>query len=336
LQARERVRHTIAHQAVSPLPYRLKFAAPVAERLQAATGLPDVDRSLGNALAHVKMTPQAPPVQIEPATGQMDEFGCVWATGPDGAPYVVGHPLAQGDVRTYPFPDPCAPARFAEMARRTAIEQDRFVLFSFDWTLFERAHFMRGLEQFLTDMLLAPSLAHALLDRILAFNLVVIERACQLDVDGVILSDDYGTQRGLMMSPSHWRQFIRPRLQEEFEVIRRHDKAVFLHSCGDVSAILPDLVEIGLDVLHPVQPEVFDLAGLKAEYGSDLCFYGGISTQRTLPYGTPKDVEAEVRERISVLGRDGGYIIGPGIMVLADTPLENVVAFVEAVQQQVA
>jgi uroporphyrinogen decarboxylase len=281
------------------------------------------------------MTPQTPPRRDEHPPGQVDEFGCVWATGPDGSPFVVGHPLAQGDIETYPFPDPYAPARFEEMARWTMAEQDRFVLFSFDWTLFERAHFMRGLEQFLTDMLLAPALAHKLLDRILAFNLAVIERACKLDIDGVILSDDYGTQRGLMISPGHWRRFIRPRLQQEFQMVKRYGKAVVLHSCGDVSMILSDLVEIGLDVLHPVQPEVFDLAWLKAEYGRDLCFYGGISTQWTLPFGTPADVKAEVRERITVLGRDGGYIIGPGIMVLADTPPANVAAFIEAVQQQV-
>jgi uroporphyrinogen decarboxylase len=103
-----------------------------------------------------------------------------------------------------------------------------------------------------------------------------------------------------------------------------------------VTAVVPDLIEIGLDVLNPLQPEVLDLCRLKREYGRDLCFYGGISTQQTLPFGTPDDVRAEVRERVEIMAQDGGYIIAPGITVLADTPLENVLAFVDAVQHQEA
>ncbi len=334
MQAKEKVRRAIEHREVFPLPYRLKFVPVIGRKLQEVTGLPDFDRSIGNALAHLKMTLQPPPPHISHPIGQVDEFGCVWLTDEYTGSNVVEHPLADGGIDTFPFPDPHWPPRFETMARQASAEQDRFTLFSFDWTLFERAHFMRGMEQFLIDMLLKPSLAEALLDRILAFNLAVIEQACQLPIDGVILSDDYGMQKGLIMNPKHWRRFLKPRLRQEFELIKRYGKTVCLHSDGDVSAIVPDLIEIGLDVLNPVQPEALDLPWLKREYGKNLCFYGGISTQRTLPFGTPEDVKAEVGERIEIMGQEGGYIIAPGIVVLADTPMENVLAFVEAVQQQ--
>lgn len=336
--AKERVRRAIQHREVFPVPYRLKFTPSVARTLSETLpqGGPNLDRSLGNALAHLKMTPQPPPPHLIHPVGQVDEFGCVWFTDEDGGPYVAGHPLADSEIDAFPFPDPFWPSRFEAMAQQAVEEQDRFVLFSFEWSLFERAHFMRGMEQFLVDMMLEPSYAEALLDRILTFNLTVIEQACHLPIDGVILGDDYGTQRGLIMNPGHWRGFFKPRLQQQFELINRYGKVVCLHSCGDISAIVPDLIEIGLDVLNPLQPEVLDLPWLKREYGTDLCFYGGISTQQTLPFGTPEDVRAEVRERIEVMGRGGGYIIAPGIVVLADTPLENVLAFIEAVQEQEA
>ena len=336
MRDRERVRKAVRHQEVFPVPYRLKFMPAVAERLKEVLDLPDVDRSLGNALVHLKMTPQPVSQEVSGGSGQVDEFGCVWFTDKDGGPYVAGHPLADGVLDTYALPDPDWPLRFATMAAQAAEEEDRFVLFSFEWSLFERAHFLCGMEQFLVDMVLEPSRVEALLDRILDFNLAIIDRACQSPIDGIIFGDDYGTQRGLLMSPAHWRRFLKPLLQQQFELTKEHGKVACLHSCGDVTAIVPDLIEIGLDVLNPLQPEVLDLPWLKRQYGSDLAFYGGISTQRTLPFGTPDDVRAEVQERIEIMAVHGGYIIAPGITMLADTPMENVLAFVEAVQHQEA
>jgi uroporphyrinogen decarboxylase len=325
---------TIEHREFYPVPYRLKFAPDVARMLSELLHLPDADRSIGNALAHLKMTPQPFPPRMAYPSGDVDEFGCVWVTDRYGGPYVAAHPLEEGDVNSFPFPDPFWPGRFEAMAGQAEAEKDRFVLFSLEWSYFERAHFLCGLEKFLADMLLEPAQVHGLLDRILDFNLAVIEQACQLPIDGVILGDDYGTQNGLIMNPRHWRRFFKPGLQQQFELIRRHGKVVCLHSCGDISTILPDLIDIGLEVLNPLQPEALDLPWLKQEYGRELCFYGGISTQVTLPFGSARDVRAEVRNLIEVVGDGGGYIIAPGIIVLADTPQENVLALLDAVQNQ--
>jgi len=135
------------------------------------------------------------------------------------------------------------------------------------------------------------------------------------------------------MSPDHWREFIKPRLATLFARVKAEGLFTFLHSCGNVSEIIPDLIEIGLDVLHPIQPEAVDIALLKAEYGDKLAFYGGISTQRTLPHGTPEEVAAAVRQTVDVMSKGGGYILAPGITLQHDVPLENILAFILAAEE---
>ena len=149
-------------------------------------------------------------------------------------------------------------------------------------------------------------------------------------MDGIFLSDDYGHQQSLLMSPYHWQEFIKPRLRELFAKIKDAGLFTFLHSCGNVSEIVPDLIQVGLDVLHPVQPEAMDIASLKTEYGDKLAFYGGISTQKTLPRGTPEEVEDEVRQTAQFMAEGGGYILAPGITLQHDIPLENILAFIKA------
>ena len=140
------------------------------------------------------------------------------------------------------------------------------------------------------------------------------------------LSDDYGTQRGMLMSPSHWRGLIKPRLAEIYGLAKRHGRTVFHHSCGNIVPIIGDLIDLGLDVLHPIQPEAMDVAGLKREFGADVTFCGGIRTQDLLPHGTPQEVRDEVRRLKDLLGKGGGYILEPGITLQADVPMANLLA----------
>jgi uroporphyrinogen decarboxylase len=144
-------------------------------------------------------------------------------------------------------------------------------------------------------------------------------------------ADDIATQRGLMFSPDTWRRIFKPHLARQLSQARSLGYITWLHACGDVSSILPDLIEIGLDVLEPTQAHLpgMNATRLKREYGAHLTFFGGISTQRTLPRGTPEDVRREVRERMEVLGAGGGYIVSPDHTVLDDVPAENVIALYE-------
>jgi uroporphyrinogen decarboxylase len=171
---------------------------------------------------------------------------------------------------------------------------------------------------------------HDLLDAIAAYNLATLARMVETAPDGIFISDDYGLQRSLMMSPSDWREFIKPRLRRLLEAAQARGLVTMLHSCGCVAQIVPDLVELGLDILHPIQPEALDILALKREYGRDLTFCGGIGTQQVLPRGAPEEVRAEVLRVADAMGAGGGYILEPGITLQADVPLENLLALVEA------
>ena len=153
-----------------------------------------------------------------------------------------------------------------------------------------------------------------------------------MGVDMIWLGDDIGQQSGLLMSPRHWRRFLKPRMAELIAQIKSINPAVRVayHTDGCVYKLIPELIEIGIDVLNPVQPAAMDCARLKREWGRELCFWGSMDEQHTLPFGTPDDVRAEVRDRVSVLGAGGGLILGPTHHVQLDTPLENFWAMVEA------
>ena len=144
---------------------------------------------------------------------------------------------------------------------------------------------------------------------------------------------DWGQQHGLQMGPKLWRKFIYPVLKRMYRPVRESGRYVFIHSCGDVDELFDDLIEIGLNCFNPFQPEVMDVPALLNKYRRRLAFHGGLSTQKTLPYGTVEQVRAETH-RLLELGREGGYIFAPAHDVGGDVPLENMLAFIELVQAQ--
>ncbi|MGE5406385.1 MAG: uroporphyrinogen decarboxylase family protein, partial [Methanosarcina sp.] len=157
---------------------------------------------------------------------------------------------------------------------------------------------------------------------------------CTYPIDAFHYGDDWGQQYGLIMGIELWRKFFRPRLRKLYDEVHKAGLPVSIHSCGDISEIIPDLIEMGVNMITPLQAEALDFKYLKKEYGRNLTFWGGVSTQKTFPYGTPADVRAEVRERIKVLGTGGGYIIAPSHELQGDVPLENMLAFIDEVQNQ--
>jgi uroporphyrinogen decarboxylase len=310
----------------------MDFTPPVRKMLEEYYNTEDVDRAVGNYILWLSWHPSLD-FRGRRLGGRLvqDEFGVVWNDLPENRGYVEHHPLGMPDLSGYEFPDPYAPGRFDSLKEKMEAHSDLFLL-AWAGDLFERAHFLRGLADLLVDFYLNPQFVHDLLDNILEFLLGNVSQLVELGIDGIFLSDDYGHQNSLLMSPDHWREFIKPRLSEFFARIKDEGLFTFLHSCGNVSAIVPDLAEVGLDVLHPVQPEVMDIASLKVQYGDKLAFYGGISTQRTLPRGTPEEVEGEVRRTVQLMSKNGGYILAPGITLQHDIPMENILAFVRAAQ----
>jgi uroporphyrinogen decarboxylase len=198
------------------------------------------------------------------------------------------------------------------------------------FALFERAWTLRGLERFFVDMALDPVYAGELLDRITEIQLALIHRYIDLGVDGAYFGDDYGAQKSLLFSPAMWRDLIKPRLARLFAPFRTPDLPIIMHSDGQIDDILPDLVEIGLTTLNPVQPEVLDHDWLHEKFHGRLAYYGGISTQTVLPFGTPEEVRQSVQRCAQTLAPQGtGLLIAPSHRMMTDIPMANVNALLD-------
>ncbi|MBQ3591146.1 MAG: hypothetical protein II979_04335 [Clostridia bacterium] len=221
-------------------------------------------------------------------------------------------------------------SEFAETVRNLKEHTDAYVLVTIWGSHFEKANFARGIENFLADLAGDPEYAQRMLDFIIHKNIVMLENIVHTPgIDGILLGSDWGSQRDLMMSPACWRQMIAPGEQKEYDLIHEAGVDVWVHSCGDIRKIFPDLAEMGVDVLNPIQPECMDIYELKEKYGSRMTFWGGISTQKTLPYGSPEEVAAETRKVTDALSRSGGYIIAPSQEIQADVPFENLCALID-------
>ena len=197
------------------------------------------------------------------------------------------------------------------------------------------AMYLRGMEQVLMDSVLEPGIFQAIIDRIAGFYREYLTRlltAAQGGIDMVVTGDDFGTQHGLILSRGIWREFLGPGFKNFIEISHSFGVPVMHHSCGGIYEMIPDMIEAGLDVLNPLQPETYgmDFGRIKAEFGQQLCFHGGIGIQRNLPFGGPGDVQAEVGRALATLGADSGYIACTAHNIQADVPVENVLALFAA------
>ncbi|ADK80305.1 uroporphyrinogen decarboxylase family protein [Sediminispirochaeta smaragdinae] len=198
-------------------------------------------------------------------------------------------------------------------------------------TVFELAWQLRGLDTFFMDLALNPDMVEYMLDRITDILCEVTERALSAGgdlIDMVYFYDDVASNSNLLISKDMWNQFIRPRHEKIIAVAKRYDKSIMYHSDGALRMLLPELIDMGIDVLNPIQPDAAGMAlrGLKDDFGDRLCFHGGIDIKETLPKGSVDDVRAEVADRIGILGERGGYIMASSHHIQSDTPLENVLA----------
>ena len=263
-----------------------------------------------------------------------DLFGVVWDRRVDKDIGVVdGYRLGEPTLKGFAFPDSSDPRLYADIPGLIASGRDGLRVFSIGFSLYERAWTLRGMENLMMDFLDHPAFVHELLGAIADFNIAVIRRALEHDIDAIRFGDDWGQQRGLQMGPAIWREFIRPQLARMYSVVRQAGRYVMIHSCGDVDELFDDLIAIGVNCFNPFQPEVMDVAALLKQYRGRLAFHGGLSTQRTLPYGTPDDVRRETRALLE-LGRDGGYVLAPAHDVEGDVPLENMLAFIDEAARQ--
>ncbi len=246
--------------------------------------------------------------------------------------WVLGDATSVGDLKNYPWPTPDW-WDFSELpAMIDRLQQDgpfhvRFRLGSF----FEQAWALRGLEQFMLDFAMDLAIPEYIMDRLLEVHLANLETVLQLvgdKLDMVYTYDDVATQNSLLISPEAWRRSVKPRHQKILDLIHRYGKPAMYHCDGAVAPLIPELIDIGVNVLNPIQPDSkgMEPAGLKAKYGQQLTFHGGVDIIKTLPRGSVEQVQQEVRARVQVLGAGGGYIMCSSHHIQPDTPLENVLA----------
>ena len=332
LTPKDRMRRALWRQPVDRLPVQTNYtgtmAAKLAAHLHCATA--DLPARLDNHLLRVDI--DHPPRLSDDGRVGFDWWGAGWGTATEGY-WHASAPLADStDLTAFPWPDPQAPELLGSAATAIAADAGRhFVVPNFGFALFERAWSLRGFDEFLMDMVCEPEWATELLDRITAIQCTLARRFVALGVDGGYFGDDYGAQKSTLFAPALWREMIKPRLARMFSVFRDAGLPVILHSDGDIWPILPDLIDIGLTCLNPVQPEVLGHDRLYREFGQHLSFYGGISTQAVLPKVSAAQVRAATEACIRDLAPDGtGLILGPSHRMQSDIPPENVVAMLKA------
>ncbi len=253
----------------------------------------------------------APATGFVPSVPGMTEWGFVWEVldGTMGQPKT--HPLADaGALSAYRPPDPAAPGRFDGVAAEIARWPGRFVKFSLGITGFNQATFLRGYPAFLEDLFEAPDRAGVVLDFVFDFETEIIRRALAYPVDAVSFGDDWGTQQGLMIAPELWREVFRPRYASQFDLIRRAGKKVWFHSCGNVHAMLGDLIDIGADVVELLQPDVMGVDRLARDFGGKVCFCCSVDHQRRAIHDGREAILDYARRLRDTLGGAGGGFIG--------------------------
>lgn len=285
----------------------------------------------------------------EPHSDCIDSWGSgqIEITEDDWFPGV--HPLkdarTSAELEAYPnWPDMSDPSRVAHVAEqaRSLAAQNEYAILATPWLLFpfERAYAMQGMETFLLNMAMDPDFAKELMTKIAVYCKQLMGHFLEElgdNVDIIKIGDDLGTQENLMISPTMYRSLLKPIHADFISFIKERTNAkVLFHSDGDVATLIDDFVEIGVDILNPIQTSagtMSDLPTLKKRFGKNIVFCGGIDTHRILPFGTVEEVREEVRRVIEIMGPGGGYMLGAVHTIMNDVPPENVLAMADAVEE---
>jgi uroporphyrinogen decarboxylase len=338
MNSRERMETALNHETPDRPPVSATFVPEIEAALRKDLEItdPDLGAALGNDLVKCCAGLEKS-FNGEPRPEYVDAWGIRWRYQENAFgtfTEIVEHPLAgdRSKLDRFTIPDPGEETQYDDFrAMRVRYGKEKWLVGSSQISLFEAAWYLRGMEPFLVDLALDPDYCHALMDKVMQFPLVASKKYIDLGADMVWFGDDVAMQQGMILSPEMWRTFLKPRYAVLFAGCKalNPDIKIAYHSCGNCEAVLDDLIDIGLDVLNPVQPAAIDPFAVKKRYGSRLALFGGLCVQHVLPHGSPGEVRAAVRKLKEECGKGGGYILSPAHHIQADTPMENIRAFYE-------
>lgn len=329
---RDVVELAVRHEPPPYVPWDIALSGSACRKMAEQQGDEYVSDSVGNHFRYVASG--ITDIHRDNEGRLKDAFGVEWVQDAGTESYMTtGVILCEPCIGDYVFPDASESRYYEHIQARLDAAADCFRIFAIGYTLFERAWTLRGMENLMMDLVINPGFVHELLDAITEVNIRQIQYALNHEFDCVHFGDDWGHQHGLLISPEHWREFILPRLKKMFDMVKRAGLYVSVHSCGDVHLLFDDLIDAGLDIANPFQPEAMDVFDMLERYGGRLAFHGGLSTQETLPRGTVEEVETATRKLLCA-GLAGGYIFAPGHGVGGEVPVENIMAMLNVLHSQ--
>jgi len=322
----------INHEQTSLCPYRFNWdGQAIAEEMDRAYGSSEWRDTFRN---YIDVFVPIDTGEFRSGSALMrDVYGSLWRT--DRRPMHLEEPaLKTPSLRGYQLPDPdvLLPAGWEKHALEFIdANRDRFVAVGIGYGIFERSWSIRGFEDLLTDAVGEPAFFADLIGAVCEHQLKLLDRLIDLPFDGIMFGDDWGHQQGVIFGPQRWRDVIKPNMAKQFARSKAAGKYALHHSCGSVAEIIPDLIDIGLDVLESVQPEACGMNPyhLKDRFGDKLTFWGGLGSQSIIPFGTPDELREEIRKLAAHMGTNGGYILAPAKGLQPGTPPENGLAILE-------
>jgi uroporphyrinogen decarboxylase len=343
MKSKERVYKAIRHEEADRLPIYIWYHPDVIKSLEKKYNKKgkELEIFLGNDILQTWVSINYyQSVVVEENSTFTDEYGIKWHRV-GGYNMVTHNPIKDWDVNSlgdYKFPDPFREGRFMEL--KSLLDnygKEYFIGADVSGTMFEPCSHIRGMEQLLLDMFTDPDALEPFFDNAMDFSLQVSKSALEMNVDWIWLGDDVGTQGGMILSPDMWRKFFKPRMAKIIKELRsiKKDLIIAYHSCGTIKPIIPDLIEIGVNVLNPIQPKAkdMDMYAIKKEFGDRLALHCGMDTQDLLPFGTLEDIENEVKKMIKFLAKDGGFIFTASHTIQPDTTDERIILMLDTLKK---